>query len=257
MKTLKNRRKKGQTDYSKRIKLLKSGVPRVVFRKTNRYIIAQYITSKGAIDKVIIGLSSRILLNYGWPKEKGGSLKSISASYLTGFLIGKKILKKKLETPICDSGMVRKIQKNRFFAFLNGLQDSGVKIKCDGAFFPDENRLKGKHLKEDFSKTFEKIKSNIEKEFAEALDAREDIKLFSKLPGWFKVETPIGTYNPDWAIVKQEEGEAKKLYLVRETKATKDQLQLRGSEWAKIQCGTAHFEALDVSFKHITSAAEV
>ena len=101
------------------------------------------------------------------------------------------------------------------------------------------------------------FESNIEKEFAEALDAREDIKLFIKLPGWFKVETPIGTYNPDWAIVKQEEGAAKKLYLVRETKATKDQLQLRGSEWAKIQCGTAHFEALDVSFKHITSAAEV
>lgn len=101
------------------------------------------------------------------------------------------------------------------------------------------------------------FESNVEKEFAEALDAREDIKLFIKLPGWFKVETPIGTYNPDWAIVKQEEGEAKKLYLVRETKSTKDQLQLRGSEWAKIQCGTAHFEALDVSFKHITSAAEV
>ena len=56
---------------------------------------------------------------------------------------------------------------------------------------------------------------------------------------------------------RKEEGEAKKLYLVRETKATKDQLQLRGSEWAKIQCGAAHFEALDVSFKPISSAAEV
>jgi len=99
--------------------------------------------------------------------------------------------------------------------------------------------------------------SELEKRFAEDLDAREDIKLFIKLPGWFKVETPIGTYNPDWAIVKQPEGEPKKLYLVRETKATSDQLQLRRNEWAKIQCGTAHFEALDVSFKHITSAAEV
>ena len=56
-------------------------------------------------------------------------------------------------------------------------------------------------------------------------------------------------------MVKQEGGEADKLYLVRETKSTKEQLQLRGSEWAKIQCGIAHSAALDLSFKHITSAA--
>ena len=63
--------------------------------------------------------------------------------------------------------------------------------------------------------------------------------------------------NPDWAIVKQEEGGDEKLYLVRETKGTKDQFKLRGVEWAKIQCGTAHFGALEVDFKHVTSADEV
>ena len=96
--------------------------------------------------------------------------------------------------------------------------------------------------------------SEIEREFAEAMSSREDIKLVIKLPGWFKVETPIGTYNPDWAIVKQEDD---KLYLVRETKSTKEQEKLRQSEWDKIQCGKAHFEALDVDFDHITSAQEV
>lgn len=99
--------------------------------------------------------------------------------------------------------------------------------------------------------------SETERRFAEVLDQREDIKLFIKLPGWFTVDTPIGTYNPDWAIVKQTKGEDEKLYLVRETKATKEELKLRGGEWKKIQCGTAHFEVLDVSFKHVTSAAEV
>ena len=50
--------------------------------------------------------------------------------------------------------------------------------------------------------------SEIERQFALDLDSRPDIKLFIKLPAWFKVETPIGTYNPDWAIVKQpEEGQ--------------------------------------------------
>jgi len=86
------------------------------------------------------------------------------------------------------------------------------------------------------------------------MSSREDIKLFIKLPDWFKVETPIGTYNPDWAIVKQED---ERIYLVRETKSTKKQLELRGSEWDKIQCGTAHFDALDVNFDHVTSADEV
>jgi len=96
--------------------------------------------------------------------------------------------------------------------------------------------------------------SEVERQFAEAMSTREDIKMFIKLPSWFKVETPIGTYNPDWAIVKQED---EKLYLVRETKSTKKQLELRGSEWGKICCGEAHFDALDVDFEHVTTADEV
>ncbi len=96
--------------------------------------------------------------------------------------------------------------------------------------------------------------SEVERAFAEAMNARQDIKMFIKLPSWFKVETPIGTYNPDWAIVK--EGD-EKVYLVRETKGTKDQFKLRGSEWAKIQCGRAHFDALGVNFDHAVSASEV
>jgi type III restriction enzyme len=98
------------------------------------------------------------------------------------------------------------------------------------------------------------VDSEVEREFAEAMSTREDIKLFIKLPGWFKIDTPLGTYNPDWAIVKQED---ERVYLVRETKSTKDELKLRNSEWAKIKCGAAHFETLQVDFSHITSAMEV
>ena len=96
--------------------------------------------------------------------------------------------------------------------------------------------------------------SEIERQFAAAMSTREDIRLFVKLPGWFKIETPIGTYNPDWAIVKAHD---EKVYLVRETKSSKDQLKLRGSEWAKIQCGKAHFEELGVDFEPVTKAEEV
>jgi len=99
--------------------------------------------------------------------------------------------------------------------------------------------------------------SEIEKSFAEGLDRRSDIKLFIKLPRWFKVETPVGDYNPDWAIVKQPEGEDAKLYLVRETKGTGDLHKLRPDEANRIRFGKAHFRELGVDFKHVTSPEEV
>lgn len=157
----KRRRRESITDYAKRFKLLKSESPRLVFRRTNRYIIAQYVTSKEAQDKIEIGLTSKNLKNYGWPAEFEGSLKSVTASYLTGFLMGKEITKKKLETPIVDMGMIRVLSKNKAFAFLKGVVDAGIEINCPEENFPEDDRITGKHMKKDFSKTFAEIKSKI------------------------------------------------------------------------------------------------
>lgn len=96
--------------------------------------------------------------------------------------------------------------------------------------------------------------SEIERKFAEEMDKREDIKLFVKLPNWFVIETPVGEYNPDWAIVKNDE---QKIYLVRETKGTKDFLKLRNSEADKVRCGKKHFESLAVDMEVVISASEV
>ena len=96
--------------------------------------------------------------------------------------------------------------------------------------------------------------SEVEREFAAKLDNREDIKLFVKLPDWFKIETPLGNYNPDWAILKHDN---KVLYLVRETKSTKDFEKLRNTEAEKIRCGRKHFEALNVDFDVVTSSKDV
>jgi len=163
MKTIKRRRLAGKTDYLKRLKLLKGSSPRVVFRKTNKYIIAQYVASKEAQDTVKLGVSSEDLMEYGWPEEFRGSLKSIPATYLTGYLIGKKIAKSNLETSkiIVDFGMIRVLHKTKTYAFLKGLVDSGVNIKCDKEFFPEEDKILGKNMKKDFSANFEKIKLNI------------------------------------------------------------------------------------------------
>ena len=161
MKIQKRRRREGKTDYSNRIKLLKSGKPRIVFRKTNKYFLVQYVTSQEAQDKVKLNFTSKELLKFGWPEKSIGGLKSIPASYLTGFLTGKKIIQKKLESPILDFGMIRTLYKTKVYGFLKGLIDSGIKISCKEEAFPEEDRIKGKFLKNKIP--FEEIKSKIEK----------------------------------------------------------------------------------------------
>lgn len=96
--------------------------------------------------------------------------------------------------------------------------------------------------------------SEVERTVAERLDGDPQVKFFCKLPRGFKVPTPIGNYNPDWAIVLEDDG---KLYLVRETKSTLDSDKLRDSENRRIKCGKAHFKALGVDFKAATNIHEV
>jgi type III restriction enzyme len=96
--------------------------------------------------------------------------------------------------------------------------------------------------------------SEVEKQFARDLDNNENVRLFVKLPSWFKIDTPIGTYNPDWAFVTERD---EKLYFVRETKSTLDGEERRTKENQKIACGRKHFDSLGVDYDVVTSLAEV
>lgn len=99
------------------------------------------------------------------------------------------------------------------------------------------------------------IDSSIESKFAKDLDTMEQVKFFLKLPSWFKIETPIGTYNPDWAIVFEDDN---KIYFVAETKWQVDLDLLRWSEEKKILCGKKHFEVLEwVDYKVVRDAREL
>lgn len=84
----------------------------------------------------------------------------------------------------------------------------------------------------------------VEKPMAEALDNDPDVKMYFKIPSRFKIETPIGTYNPDWAVYLTKNGE-EKLYFVLETKGTTNFIHLQPSEQMKIHCGKEHFKTLD------------
>jgi large subunit ribosomal protein L18 len=154
------RRREGKTDYAKRINLLKSNSPRIVFRKTNRYLIAQYVKSKEAKDHIEFGINSKALLKYGWPNEAEGSLKSIPAAYLLGILFGKKIIDKK-KSQVIDLGMIRTVHKSKAYAFIKGLIDAGVSIEHKEGIFPENSRIKGEHLQNKIP--FEEIKLKIMK----------------------------------------------------------------------------------------------
>ena len=101
---------------------------------------------------------------------------------------------------------------------------------------------------------FVECDSEVERQFARDLDDNENVKLFVKLPRWFKIDTPIGPYNPDWAFVTERE---ERLYFVRETKNTLDSEARRTQENQKTACGKRHFEALEVDFDVVTRLSEV
>ncbi len=92
--------------------------------------------------------------------------------------------------------------------------------------------------------------SDVEHGFAEKLENNESVKVYAKLPDWFKIPTPLGSYNPDWAIVIEDNGQ-NKLYFVVETKGSIEGKDLRPTELAKIQCGEKHFAALDNDAKFV------
>jgi len=156
MRTIRKRRIGGRTDYKARLALLKSGLPRIAVRRSNKYFTGQYVKSENAKDKVIVGVNSKELLKYGFPKEKSGSLKSKPAGYLTGFLLGKKILDRELgKQVILDIGLRRSIVKSRIYAFAKGIIDAGIEMNVKKEMLPElEKKV-----------DVDKIKSEIERKF--------------------------------------------------------------------------------------------
>ncbi|MEA1971745.1 MAG: DEAD/DEAH box helicase family protein [Candidatus Cloacimonadota bacterium] len=97
------------------------------------------------------------------------------------------------------------------------------------------------------------LDSNVEYDFAKECESRDDIEFYFKLPFWFKIKTPIGNYNPDWALIKKNE---ETVYFVAETKSVGQELRI--SEIRKIKCGHAHFnEFKDVKYRQVATVGEL
>ena len=152
---VKRRRAEGKTDYRKRLVLLTGQATRLVVRKSNRYIILQLIESKHAQDKVIFTMSTQSLLDNGWPQEKAGSLKSISAAYLAGFALGKKMHAQIKGRVILDSGLIPTSKGSRVYAAVQGAVDGGLSIPFSKEVAPPQEKIERVEF-------FKKVKTQIE-----------------------------------------------------------------------------------------------
>lgn len=158
MRTEKRRRRECKTDYRLRMGLLKSSKPRIVIRRTNRYMLVQAIESFEAQDKVIKGVSSKDLIAKGWDEKLAGSLKSVPACYLTGLLLAKEL---KTKDFIIDLGMAKNIAGNRNYAVVKGLIDGGLNINANPESLPSDERINGEHMSEDAQKLITKVKAKL------------------------------------------------------------------------------------------------
>ncbi|RLE51347.1 MAG: 50S ribosomal protein L18 [Candidatus Methanomethylicota archaeon] len=136
------RRREGKTNYRKRLKLILSGKPRLVARKTINYIIAQIVEAKVEGDRVIAAAHSSELRKFGWK----ASCDNTPAAYLTGLLAGYRALKAGVKEAVLDIGLHRPTKGARVFAILKGAVDAGLSIPHSEEILPSEDRIKGEHI---------------------------------------------------------------------------------------------------------------
>lgn len=171
------RRADNKTNYNKRLKLVKSGKPRFVVRKSNTKIVAQLIKYSRNSDITLAEANSQHLRKFEW-KFSG---KSIPAAYLVGYLCGLKARKEGFTEGVLDIGLSTPILGTRIFAVLKGAIDAGLELPAGETQFPKEERIKGEHIQK-FAESMndDDLKRRFSKYFKENADPRKFVESFEK-----------------------------------------------------------------------------
>ena len=155
------RRSTGQTDYHRRLKLLRSGTPRAVVRITNTQVICQLVSYQDDGDRIISAADGKSLRGkYAWPAK--ASTKSVPAAYCTGYALAKQVQKSGHDEAVLDIGLAASTSGNRVFAALKGMVDGGLSVPHSEEIFPSEDRLAGAHIDKSIAGAVEKTKTAIE-----------------------------------------------------------------------------------------------
>jgi len=156
-----SRRESGQTDYRRRLKLLRSGAPRAVVRVTNKQVICQLVHYELDGDIVLTATDGRALrTKYAWPESASG--KSVPAAYVSGYALAKQALAAGHDEAVLDIGLAASVPGGRVFAALKGMIDGGLEIPHNEDIFPSDERLNGAHIDDSIAGAVDKSKTAIE-----------------------------------------------------------------------------------------------
>ncbi len=170
------RKREGKTNYKKRLKLLKSGMPRLVIKKSLKHISVQIIEYSQHGDKVVATINSKVLEKMGWP-AKG----NIPSAYLTGLLVGKKAVEMKIKKIILDTGMQSVVKGSRIYALAKGAIDAGMDIPHAKDVLPNDDIVKCKAI-ENYAKILkEKDADAYKKQFSQYLKNNIDPLMLGKM----------------------------------------------------------------------------
>ena len=155
------RRRNGETDYRRRMKMLRGGSARAVVRVTNTQTICQLVNYEPTRDTVHVSVDGRRLVDkYGWPID--ASRKSIPASYISGYAMAKEAISAGHKEAVLDIGLAASTSGSRVFAALKGMVDAGMEIPHGESVLPDDERINGSHIDESIAKAVKAAKKTIE-----------------------------------------------------------------------------------------------
>ncbi|WP_225334777.1 MULTISPECIES: 50S ribosomal protein L18 [Halomicrobium] len=138
------RRREARTDYHQRLRLLKSGKPRLVARKSNKHVRAQLVTVGPDGDRTLAAAESRDLRDFGWEAPTG----NVPAAYLTGLLAGRRAVEAGVEEAVLDIGLNTPTPGSKVFAVQEGAIDAGLEIPHNDDVLADWQRTRGAHVAE-------------------------------------------------------------------------------------------------------------
>lgn len=136
------RRREVRTDYHQRLRLLKSGKPRLVARKSNRHVRAQLVSPGPDGDRTHASATSDDLTEYGWEAPTG----NLPSAYLTGLLAGLRARDNDVSEAVLDIGLNTATPGNKVFAIQEGAIDAGLDIPHNESVFADWSRTSGEHI---------------------------------------------------------------------------------------------------------------
>jgi large subunit ribosomal protein L18 len=154
------RKREGRTDYKKRLVLLKSGLPRLIIRASNKGIQAQLATYEADGDRIIATVQSTELKKHGWNLPTG----NLPAAYLVGMLLAQKAKKHNVsDDVIIDIGLQKHHKGGRLYAVAKGAMDAGMTVRVGEDVLPTEDRISGAHINDKIAAALNTVKTKLMK----------------------------------------------------------------------------------------------